>query len=72
LTYSDIAREYLLREGLLPDSIIKTGSPMFEVLHHYLPKIQASNVLSELGLEKQRYFLISTHREENNQQRSPL
>jgi UDP-N-acetylglucosamine 2-epimerase (non-hydrolysing) len=65
LTYSDIAREYLLREGLAPDRIIKTGSPMFEVLHHYLPKIQASNVLSELGLEKQRYFLISTHREEN-------
>ena len=65
LTYSDIARECLLREGLAPDRIIKTGSPMFEVLHHYMPQIEASNVLSDLGLEKQHYFLISTHREEN-------
>ncbi|MBE0637934.1 MAG: UDP-N-acetyl glucosamine 2-epimerase [Bacteroidales bacterium] len=65
LTYSDIAREYLLREGLPPDRIIKTGSPMFEVLNHYLPKIQSSDVLSRLGLEKEKYFVVSAHREEN-------
>ena len=52
LTYSDIAREYLLREGLPADRIIKTGSPMFEVLHHYLPQIQKSDVLSRLNLEE--------------------
>ena len=65
LTYSDIAREYLLREGLPADRIIKTGSPMFEVLHHYLPKIESSDVLSRLGLEKGKYFVVSAHREEN-------
>lgn len=65
LTYSDIAREYLLREGLPADRIIKTGSPMFEVLHHYLPNIQASDILSTLNLEKGKYFVVSSHREEN-------
>lgn len=65
LTYSSIAREYLLREGLPADRIIKTGSPMFEVLHAYLPKIQASGILQELGLEKGKYFVVSAHREEN-------
>lgn len=65
LTYSDIAREYLLREGLPPDRVIKTGSPMFEVLNHYAPKIGGSNVLSELGLEAGKYFVVSAHREEN-------
>lgn len=65
LTYSDIAREYLLREGLSADRIIKTGSPMFEVLNHYLPNIQASEILSTLNLEKGKYFVVSSHREEN-------
>jgi UDP-N-acetylglucosamine 2-epimerase (non-hydrolysing) len=65
LPYSDIAREYLLREGLQPDRIIKTGSPMFEVLSYFKPKILASDVLSRLKLEKQNYFIVSTHREEN-------
>lgn len=65
LTYSDIAREYLLREGIPPDRIIKTGSPMFEVLHHYLPKIKSSNILNELNLTKQNYYVVSAHREEN-------
>lgn len=65
LTYSDIAREYLLREGLLADRIIKTGSPMFEVLMHYLPQIKASNVLEKLNLEKGKFFVVSAHREEN-------
>ena len=65
LTYSDIAREYLLREGLPPDRIIKTGSPMYEVLNHYLPKIKASDVLGRFGLEKGKYFVVSAHREEN-------
>jgi len=65
LTYSDIAREYLLREGLPADRIIKTGSPMFEVLMHYLPKIENSEILDELGLKKGEYFLVSAHREEN-------
>lgn len=65
LTYSDIAREYLLREGLLPDRIIKTGSPMFEVLHHYMPKIKSSVILDTLKLVKSGYFVVSAHREEN-------
>jgi len=65
LTYSSIARDYLLREGLPPDQIIKTGSPMYEVLHHYLPQIQASNALNLLGLHPENYYLVSTHREEN-------
>ena len=65
MCYSDIAREYLLREGLLPDRVIKTGSPMFEVLNHYLPGIEASDVLERLGLTAGEYFLVSAHREEN-------
>lgn len=65
LTYSTIARDYLLREGLPPDQIIKTGSPMFEVLNHYLPKIKASDALKRLSLQELQYFLVSTHREEN-------
>jgi len=65
LTYSSIAREYLLREGLSPDMIVKTGSPMFEVLSHYREKIDSSNILSELDLEAGQYFLVSAHREEN-------
>lgn len=65
LTYSSIAREYLLREGLHSDQIIKTGSPMFEVLNHYMPQIEASNVLSRLGLKANEYFVLSAHREEN-------
>ena len=65
LTYSDIAREYLLREGLPADRIIKTGSPMFEVLNHYLPQIDASSVLEKLNLEEGKFFVVSSHREEN-------
>ena len=65
LTYSDIAREYLLREGLSPDRVIKTGSPMFEVLTHYLEQIKTSKVLSELNLKPQQFFVVSAHREEN-------
>ena len=65
MTYSDIAREYLLREGLAADRIIKTGSPMFEVLSHYLPSIHKSDVLERLQLQKHKYFVVSAHREEN-------
>jgi UDP-N-acetyl-L-fucosamine synthase len=65
LTYSTIARDYLLREGLPPDQIIKTGSPMYEVLQYYLPQIQASRVLQNLELVKHDYFVVSAHREEN-------
>tara|TARA_B100000965_G_scaffold102467_1_gene84264 strand:- start:1085 stop:2230 length:1146 start_codon:yes stop_codon:yes gene_type:complete len=65
LTYSDIAREYLLKEGLPADRIIKTGSPMFEVLSFYEEKISTSKVLKKLSLRKEKYFLVSTHREEN-------
>jgi UDP-N-acetyl-L-fucosamine synthase len=65
LTYSTIARDYLLREGLLPDQVIKTGSPMYEVLHHYLPQIKASDVLNRLDLQPGQYFVVSAHREEN-------
>lgn len=65
LTYSSIAREYLLREGLPADRIIKTGSPMYEVLNQYLPKIMASKILDTLKLEKGKYFVVSAHREEN-------
>lgn len=65
LTYSDIAREYLLREGLSADRIIKTGSPMFEVLKHYLPSIESSDVLERLKLEEGKFFVVSSHREEN-------
>lgn len=65
LVYSDIAREYLLREGIAADRIIKTGSPMYEVLHHYLPLIEQSEILQKLNLAPEQYFLVSAHREEN-------
>lgn len=65
LTYSAIAREYLLREGLPPDQIICTGSPMREVLEHYRTKSNASPILEELGLQAREFFLVSAHREEN-------
>ena len=65
LTYSSIARDYLLREGLPPDQVIKTGSPMYEVLHHYMPQIKASDVIHRLGLKADQFFLVSAHREEN-------
>jgi UDP-N-acetylglucosamine 2-epimerase (non-hydrolysing) len=65
LPYSSISREYLLREGLLPDRVIKTGSPMYEVLHHYRTKIDASQALARLGLKEGDYFIVSCHREEN-------
>lgn len=65
LTYSDIAREYLLAEGMPPDRVIKTGSPMCEVLAHYAPKISASDAVQRLGLVSGRYFIFSVHREEN-------
>ena len=65
MPYSAISREYLLREGLPPDRVIKTGSPMFEVLTYYRSKINASSVLQRLGLEMNDYFVVSAHREEN-------
>ena len=65
LTYSTIARDYLLAEGIPADRIIKTGSPMFEVLSHYMPQIDSSDVLKELGLKKGNFFVVSAHREEN-------
>lgn len=65
LTYSTIARDYLLAEGLPADQVIKTGSPMFEVLHHYKAKIETSDVLARLGLTEHQYFIVSAHREEN-------
>lgn len=65
LTYSTIARDYLLAEGIPADRVIKTGSPMFEVLNHYMPQIDSSDVLSRLGLDKGKFFVVSAHREEN-------
>ena len=65
MTYSTIARDYLLREGLAPDRVIKTGSPMLEVLNYYRPKIDASDVLTRLTLKEGGYFIVSAHREEN-------
>jgi UDP-N-acetyl-L-fucosamine synthase len=65
LTYSGIARDYLLREGLPPDLVIKTGSPMFEVITHYRAAIENSSVIDRLGLVPDQYFLVSAHREEN-------
>ena len=65
MPYSSISREYLLREGLPPDRVIKTGSPMYEVLHYYLPKIQKSEIRDRLNLKDREYFVVSCHREEN-------
>lgn len=65
LTYSSIARDYLLREGLPPDMVIKTGSPMFEVLNTYTNQIHSSDILNQLMLKPYQYFLVSAHREEN-------
>lgn len=65
LPYSSIAREYLLREGLPPGQVIKTGSPMNEVLNYYLPRIEASEIVQRLGLQAETYFVVSAHREEN-------
>lgn len=65
LTYSSIARDYLLAEGIPADRVIKTGSPMFEVLNHYMPQIDGSDVLTRLGLTEREFFVISAHREEN-------
>ncbi|HOU49034.1 MAG TPA: UDP-N-acetylglucosamine 2-epimerase (non-hydrolyzing) [Candidatus Aminicenantes bacterium] len=72
LPYSAISREYLLREGLPPDRVIKTGSPMFEVLHHYLPKIKKSGVLERLKLRPGEYYVVSAHREENVDSSEPF
>lgn len=65
LPYSTISRDYLIREGIDPARVIKTGSPMYEILHHYLPKIKKSNSLAEFGVEEGKYILVSSHREEN-------
>ena len=65
LTYSTIARDYLLREGLPPDMVIKTGSPMFEVLNYYREGIEQSDILQKLNLEERQFFVVSAHREEN-------
>ena len=65
MPYSDIGREALLREGISPDRIVKTGSPIFEVLHHYMPKVKKSNILAKLSLSQGKYFVVSAHREEN-------
>jgi UDP-N-acetylglucosamine 2-epimerase (non-hydrolysing) len=72
LTYSDIAREYLLREGFPPDQVIKTGSPMKEVIDFYLPEIKKSKILNALDLEPHKYFVVSSHREENVDSESGL
>ena len=72
LTYSDHARDYLLREGLAPERVIKTGSPMYEVLFHYQSKIQQSTVLNTLQLKPGEYFVVSAHREENVDSESHL
>ena len=65
MPYSSIAREYLLREGIPPERVIKTGSPMYEVLHHYTPMFERSDVIDRLGLKHREYFVLSAHREEN-------
>jgi UDP-N-acetylglucosamine 2-epimerase (non-hydrolysing) len=65
MPYSAISRDYLLREAIPPDRVIKTGSPMYEVLHHYMPKITASDVLTRLELTPEQFFVVSAHREEN-------
>lgn len=65
MPYSDIAREYLIQEGIPPDQIIKTGSPLQEVIAYYMPKIERSSILNRLGIEEGKFFLISVHREEN-------
>ncbi|MGL6260721.1 non-hydrolyzing UDP-N-acetylglucosamine 2-epimerase [Vibrio sp. WXL210] len=65
LTYSTIARDYLIAEGLPADRVIKTGSPMFEVLHYYMPQIDSSDILTRLNLAKEQFFVVSAHREEN-------
>lgn len=72
LPYSEISREYLLREGFPPDRVIKTGSPMYEVLAHQRPKIESSDILTRLGLKDREYFVVSAHREENVDSRKQI